>query len=252
MKSRYGYHFSYFFFFTLFWLALLKKKKNECSIFLTLLDLYYTFKPFPVIAHGNSQPFSTLNCPDCHSLCRWCHYNSDTHPFLWHCLVWRHSPIIICAGSQSFALATRSTRGNHSRHLMGALSKLGEYLCIMSDAFGPIKRQESGWWERQWQEWIKSLIPSLTWVRRELQSQYVCLCLLLNSISCVATYSRHNIYRRSIVQIRGLPPSSLWVNRVKTKKAHLSSASSSVFYRNIPSVVSEVRLAQLNTISGML
>lgn len=203
-------------------------KKTECSISLMLLDLYYTFKPLSVIAHGNSQPFSTLNRPDCHSLCRWCHYKSDTHPFLWHCLVWRHSPIIICAGTQSFALATRSTQGNHSRRLTGALSKLGEYLCIMSDAFGPIKRQESGWWERQWQEWIKSLIPSLTWERRKLLSQYVSVCacycvcarvcLLLNSISCVATYSGHNIYRRSIVQIRGSPPSSLWRSWVKPKK----------------------------------
>lgn len=153
-------------------------QRSECSILLMLPDLYYPFKPFPMIAHGNSEHFSTLNRPDCHSLCRWCHYDTDTHPFLWHFLVSGHSPIIICAGSQSSTLATQSTLGNRLRRLVGALSKLREYLCIMSDAFGPIKRQESGRWQRQWQEWIKSLIPSLTWVSRELGSRcvYVCLC----------------------------------------------------------------------------
>lgn len=98
---------------------------------------------------ATANTFSTLNRPDCHSLCRWCHYNTDTHPFFWHCLVWRHSPIIIWASFQSFALATQSTPENHLQRLVGALSKLGEYLCIMSDAFGPVKRQESGGWERQ-------------------------------------------------------------------------------------------------------
>lgn len=166
-------------------------QRSECSVLLMLPDLYYPFKPFPVIAHGNSQHFSTLNRPDCHSLCRWCHYNTDTHPFPWNCCVWRHSPIIIRAGSQSFALATQSTLGNHLRCLVGALSRLGEYLCIMSDALGPIKRQKSGEWERQWQEWIKSLIPSFTWVSKELGSQClsVCVCVrtLLNPISILCS-----------------------------------------------------------------
>lgn len=146
---------------------------------------------FPVIAHGNSQHFSTLNRPG-----RWCHYNTDTHPILWNCHVWRHSPIIICAESQSSALATESTPGNRLQCLVGALSKLREYLCIMSNALGPIKRQKSGEWERQWQEWIKSLIPSFTWVSRDLGSQCTCVCLCVIEICRVVTYSRPNIYQR--------------------------------------------------------
>lgn len=140
-----------------------------------LPDLCYPFKPFPMIAHGNSEHFSTPNRPNCHSLCRWCHYNTDTHPFLWHCLVWRHSPIIICAGSQSFSLATQSTSGNHLRSLVGGLEEAWR---IPAHHVRCFKRLESGRWERQWQEWIKSLIPSFTWVSRELGSQCVCECLL--------------------------------------------------------------------------
>lgn len=152
-------------------------QRSECSTLLMLPELYYPFKPFSVIAHSNSQHFPTLNRPDCHSLCRWCHYNNDTLPSLWHCLVWRHSPIIIRADSQSVALATQCTPGNHVCRLVGALSKLREYLCIMSDALGPIKRQKSGGWERQWQEWIKSLIPSFTWGSSQPGSLCVCVCV---------------------------------------------------------------------------
>lgn len=73
---------------------------------------------------------------------------------------------------QSFALATQSTPRNHLQHLAGALRETGEYLRIMSAAFW------HDWASENWhvRETIKSLIPSLTWVSRDVGNHCVCLC----------------------------------------------------------------------------
>ena len=153
-------------------------------------DLYDPFKPFPRwLPMATADTFSALNRPDCHILCRWCHYNADAHPILSQlaCLgtFTNHNT---CRRPNPSELATQSYPGNHLRCLVGALSRLWEYLCIMSDAFGPIKRQKSGEWERQWQEWIKSLIPSFTWASRDLGSQCVCVCVCVIEPNTLCSY----------------------------------------------------------------
>ncbi len=170
-------------------------QRSECSISLMLPDLHYPFKPFPrdclwqqpTLFHSKSpwlpQPVQMM------SLQQWC----TSHPVELPCLgtFTNHSAR---RHPNPSPWQLRGTQGNHLGWLAGALRKLGEYLCIMSDAAGPIKRLKSGEWERQWLEWIKSVIPSFTWVSRDLRSHSACVCVyacvLLNPTSCVDTYSR--------------------------------------------------------------
>lgn len=148
-------------------------------------DLCYEFRLLAVIARGNSQHFPTLNRPRCQSPCRWCHYNTDTHhPILWKCRVWetfadhnaRRRP-------NPWRWQLRAPLGNRPQRLAGASSELRGYLRIPSHGLGPIRRQKYGERDRQWWEWIKSLISSFIWLSRGSGNK--CTRLFVTEISCI-------------------------------------------------------------------
>lgn len=148
-------------------------------------DLCYEFRLLAVIARGNGQHFSTLNRPRCQSPCRWCHYNTDTHhPILWNCRVWetfadhnaRRRP-------NPWRWQLRAPLGNRPQRLAGASSELRGYLRIPSHGLGLIRRQKYGERDRQWWEWIKSLISSF--IRLSRGSGNKCTRLFVTEISCI-------------------------------------------------------------------
>lgn len=131
------------------------------------------------------------------ALCHWC--GDDVIPVLIHT---PSSGFVLSGGLhqsrcvqafKSLQLAPQSTTGNHLWHLTGAFSKLGEYLCIMSEPFWPAEDAEI-WQVGETMAQVNQLLNPFLHLgengNEKPVSVQLCDCVFLNSIPFLDTYSR--------------------------------------------------------------